>query len=168
MRINMHRRLCSSDRATPPAGKRRQGKSRFGHLHMRGMTLIELMTVIVVVAILGSIAVSSYRSYLIRTHRTEARMALLRLQAAQEKFFLQNNRYADTSQLPTAPPDGLGISTTTPSGNYTISIENYSDTTYRAVATAAGGQTADKTACQVLKIDQSGARDPQDSSECWK
>lgn len=139
-----------------------------GHPRMRGMTLIELMTVIVVVAILGSLAVSSYRSYLIRTNRTEARMVLLRLQAAQEKFFLQNNSYADTSQLPTAPPAGLGIATTTPNGNYTISIENHSDTTYTAVATAAGGQTADKSECQVLKIDQSGARDPQDSSGCWK
>jgi prepilin-type N-terminal cleavage/methylation domain-containing protein len=64
----------------------------------QGMTLIELMIVVIVVAILGTVAVSSYRSYLIRANRTEARMALLRVQAAQEKFFLQNNRYASNSE----------------------------------------------------------------------
>jgi type IV pilus assembly protein PilE len=74
----------------------------------QGMTLIELMIVVIVVAILGTVAVSSYRSYLIRANRTEARMALLRVQAAQEKFFLQNNRYASNSELATAPPSGLG------------------------------------------------------------
>ena len=30
-------------------------------------------------------------------------MALLRVQAAQEKFFLQNNRYADDDELATRP-----------------------------------------------------------------
>jgi len=135
---------------------------------MRGITLIELLTVIVVVAILGSIAVSSYRSYLIRTNRTEARMALLRVQAAQEKFFLQNNRYADNDELAANPPDGLGVPATTPSGFYTVAIEDYTTTTYTAVATATGGQTADTAACQVLSINQNGQRDPGDDSGCWR
>ncbi|HEY8540093.1 MAG TPA: type IV pilin protein [Steroidobacteraceae bacterium] len=135
---------------------------------VRGVTLIELMMVIIVVAILGSIAVSSYRSYLLRANRTEARMALLRVQAAQEKFFLQNNRYASNSQLATAPPAGLGIPTTTPKGFYTISIENWSDSTYTAVATAAGGQTKDVAACQRLTIDHTGARTPNEASGCWR
>lgn len=167
MRTDPHRQTGPMGGAELPRD-RHQGRPMLSRQKMHGMTLIELMTVIVVVAILSSIAVSSYRGYLVRTNRTEARMALLRLQAAQEKFFLQNNRYADTAELATAPPGGLGIPTTTPSGFYTISIENYSATTYRAVATAAAGQTADKTACRVLKIDQSGARVPADSSGCWK
>lgn len=133
-----------------------------------GMTLIELMTVIVVVAILASIAVSSYRSYLIRTNRTEARMALLRIQAAQEKFFLQNNQYADNDKLETNPPGGLGALAETPSGYYAISIEDYTATTYTAVATATAGQTQDKADCQTLKIKQDGSREPADSTGCWR
>lgn len=132
------------------------------------MTLIELMIVVIVVAILGTVAVSSYRSYLIRANRTEARMALLRVQAAQEKFFLQNNRYASNSELATAPPSGLGIPTTTPKGFYTISIENHSDNTYTAVATATGGQTQDVAECRRLTISHTGARTPGESSGCWR
>ena len=136
--------------------------------HMRGMTLIELMTVIVVVAVLGSIAVSSYRNYLIRTNRTEARMALLRVQTAQEKFFLQNNRYADDDELAAAPPAGLGVLTPTERGFYAITIEDYTATAYTAVATAAGGQLQDVAACRRFTIDETGARTPDDDSGCWR
>ena len=65
----------------------------------RGVTLLELMAVVVIIGVLGTLAVNSYRGYLLRANRTEARVALLRVQAAQEKFFLQNNRYADTAEL---------------------------------------------------------------------
>jgi len=136
--------------------------------HMRGVTLIELMTVIVVVAILGTIAVSSYRSYLLRTNRTEARMALLRVQAAQEKFFLQNNRYAGDAELALAPPAGLGVEATTPSGYYTIGLIDVTATTYTARAQAAAGQLDDTDACQTLTIDESGVREPDDHPECWR
>jgi type IV pilus assembly protein PilE len=133
-----------------------------------GITLLELMVVIAVVAILSTIAITSYRGYLMRTNRTEARTALLRVQTAQEKFFLQNNQYADNSELATAPPGGLGVPATTPSGFYAVSITDYTATTYTAVATAQGGQLDDKAACQTLKIKQDGSRDPPDSSGCWK
>ena len=151
--------------ATPLA--RCIGRTPLRH-RSRGMTLIELMTVVVVVAILGSIAVSSYRSYLLRTNRTEARMALLRIQAAQEKFFLQNNRYADNDELDDAPPAGLGVPTTTPSNYYTVSLTNVTDTTYTAQAVAANGQTQDKAACRTLTINHNGTRTPAQDSGCWR
>ncbi len=139
------------------------------HRNSHGVTLIELMVVIVVVAILGSIAVSSYRSYLLRTNRTEARMALLRVQAAQEKFFLQNNRYADNGELGTAPPAGLGVPASTPSGYYAITIsEDSTDTTYTAIATATGGQAQDTAACRTLTISEDGQRTPDNASGCWR
>src|SRR5690606_34262393 len=135
---------------------------------MRGITLIELMTVVAVVAILGTIAVSSYRSYLLRTNRTEAKTALLRVQAAQEKFFLQNNRYATNDELDDAPPAGLGIPTSTPSNYYTISLVNVTGTTYTAQAVAINGQTQDVAACQTLTINQNGTRTPAQNTGCWR
>ncbi|MFO7306850.1 MAG: type IV pilin protein [Gammaproteobacteria bacterium] len=136
---------------------------------MRGITLIELMVIVAVVAILGSLAVGSYRNYLIRAQRTEARMALLRIQAAQEKFFLQNNRYATDGQLTLSPPAGLGISRTTENGNYTLRLQTDSNgNRYRAVATATGGQTRDIAACRVLSIDQDGNKEPAANPECWR
>ena len=65
-----------------------------GCARQRGVTLIELMIVVVVLAILGSISVSTYRRYMLRANRTDATTMLLRIQVAQEKFFLQNNGYA--------------------------------------------------------------------------
>jgi len=52
----------------------------------RGVTLIELVVVAAVIAILASVAIPSYRSHVLRAHRTEARAALLALATAQEKF----------------------------------------------------------------------------------
>jgi type IV pilus assembly protein PilE len=153
-----------SNMIADPARTRRQ----FPRRYVRGMTLIELMVVIVVAAILGSIAVSSYRGYLLRTNRSEAKMALLRVQAAQEKFFLQNNRYATDDELEDAPPDGLGIPSSTPGNFYTISLVDVTDVTYTAKAVAKNGQTQDSAACLTLTINQNGRRTPDESSGCWR
>jgi type IV pilus assembly protein PilE len=132
-------------------------------VYSRGITLIELMVVVIVLGILGSIAVSSYRGYLLRSNRTEARIALLRVQAAQEKFFIQNSRYANPGEL----TSGLGVQTTTPGGKYTISLQTPSSTTYVATAAAAGRQTEDDSACHTMTINQLGARTPT-GDKCWR
>jgi type IV pilus assembly protein PilE len=134
----------------------------------RGVTLLELMAVVVIVGILGTIAVNSYRGYLLRTNRTEARMALLQLQAGQEKFFLQNNRYATQAEVYALPSaGGLGINATTPNGSYAITLPVSTNTTYTGRATAAAGQTADAAACLVLEITESGRRTPA-AGDCWR
>ncbi len=141
--------------------------------HASGFTLIELMVVIAVVAILGSLAVSTYRSYILRTNRTEGRMALLRIQVAQEKYFLQNNQYAqDIATVIAAPPAGLGIDLTaggvTTGGNYTLSFSAVTANTYTLQAVATGNQTKDTAACLTFTINEQGQRTPADSSGCWR
>ncbi len=137
----------------------------------QGFTLIELMITVALVAILASIAYPSYTSYIRRTHRSEATSTLLNIAAAQEKFFLQNNRYAGASvaeltDAPTDAPPGLGISSTTTHGHYTITLARPTTTTYTATATATGSQASD-TACATMTLDQAGARTPT-ASNCWK
>jgi type IV pilus assembly protein PilE len=141
--------------------------------HASGFTLIELMVVVSVIAVLGSIAVSTYRSYILRTNRTEARMALLSTQVAQEKYFLQNNQYApDIATVIAAPPGGLGINLTaagvTSGGNYTISFSAVTANTYTLQAVATGPQTKDTAACLTFTINDQGARTPADSTGCWR
>lgn len=130
-----------------------------------GMTLIELMIVVIIVAVLASIAVPSYRQYVLRTHRTEAKTALLNLAAAQEKHYLQNNTYAANSALSTAPPNGLGIVSPTENGWYTIAITAASNTAFSATATATGSQAAD-TQCATFTINQVGAKTAT-NTQCW-
>ena len=133
---------------------------------LQGVTLIELLVVIVIVAMMASASVPSYRRYVLRAHRVEAKTALLNLATAQERFYLQNNGYAGHSALATAPPDGLGLPGTTGNGWYTIAI-----TAASATATAAGAQTADGD-CTTFTIDSLGVRGATErggtpSTTCW-
>jgi type IV pilus assembly protein PilE len=136
----------------------------------RGFTLIELMIVVLVVAVLASIAVPSYRQYVLRSHRTEAKAALLNVAAAQEKFYLQNNTY--TTALTAAPPAGLGIAATTSNGYYNIAIGGANAATFSVTATATGTQTED-TACASFTIDALGVKSAKNkgngdnSAACW-
>lgn len=130
-----------------------------------GVTLIELMVVVVIVAILASIAIPSYREYVIRTHRTEAKSALLSLAASQEKFYVQNNRYAEDDELTDAPPAGLGMPATTENGWYELEITAADATAFSATATAVGGQAQDSR-CAEFSIDQAGVKDAT-NDDCW-
>ena len=137
----------------------------------QGVTLIELLIVVVIVAIMASAAMPNYGRYVLRAHRVEAKSALLNLATAQEKFYLQNNRYAVHSALATAPPIGLGLPETTGNGRYTIAITASSTTAFSATATAAGTQTADGD-CATFTIDSLGVRGATDrggtaATACW-
>jgi type IV pilus assembly protein PilE len=139
--------------------------------HARGFTLIELMTVVVVAAILTGLAVSSYRNSMLRAQRTNATTALLNIASAQEKFFLQNNRYADNAERLAAPPGGLGIAD--PAG-YTIRVDSADFTRqFTLVATATGTQAQDND-CASFTLTQDGLRTAQNSGgaanteRCWR
>lgn len=133
------------------------------HARIRGMTLIELMIVILIIGILAGVAIPSYRAYMVRSQRTDATAALLRLASAQEKFYLQNNRYADDDELDTAPPAGLGIDGTE-HGWYTLSITDAdaSGWSAQAVAVSSGPQAADES-CEVFTLNSRGVKGASDA-----
>lgn len=150
------------------------------HQHMsrgsaRGFSLIELMIVVAVVSILATLATASYRRYMLRTNRTEGRIALLAIQTAQERYFLQNNAYAQDMATVIAPANagGLGVTSltaagVTPNGYYTISFAAVTANTYTIQAVATGPQTKDTAACLTFTVNEQGARTPADSTGCWK
>ena len=138
----------------------------------RGMTLIELMVVVAIVAILSTLAVGSYRRYVLRANRTDATSALLRIQVGEEKFFLQNNTY--TTNVTAAPPAGLGVASPTPNGFYNVTVvpdpnsTNSIATSFLATAAAQGTQTQD-TSCLTLTITDQGQRSSAPSTTaCWR
>lgn len=137
-----------------------------------GFTLVELLIAMVIAAILAAIAVPSYRSYVQRTQRTEARQALTQARAAQERFFLQYNRYA--AEISTASPQGLGLPNPTVNGLYELEVAlNATGYTLRATPVSGAGQQ-DDVRCAVLTVDESGRRGATDSGgadttgECWR
>jgi type IV pilus assembly protein PilE len=135
-----------------------------------GITLIELMVVVTVVAILAGIGVPTYRQYMIRTNRTEAKTALLQLQVAQEKFYLQNNAY--TANVTAAPPAGLGLPATTDQGFYGIAVAlGAGGQSFTATATpVVGGGQDDDSKCTAFSITNAGTRGatgPLGTDGCW-
>jgi type IV pilus assembly protein PilE len=124
------------------------------------MSLVELLTVVAIVGILGSVALSSYRGSMMRSNRTEGTSALLKIQVAQEKYYLNQNAYATTLAQ-------LKMNTQTERGLYTLSLAGVTATGYTARATAMNGQAGDKE-CPVLSINASGQRLPSPATtKCW-
>jgi len=131
-----------------------------------GFTLLELMIVVVVISILSALAISSYRSYAVRTHRTDAQRTLIDLAGRQERFFYSHNVYTSTLA------DLSGTSTMVGNGEYyTISIPSASSTDYTITATAVGNQQRDDALCQTLSLERSGTQSSTGSTandpKCW-
>jgi type IV pilus assembly protein PilE len=133
---------------------------------------MELMVVVVIIGVLAAIAVPSYRRYLLRTQRSEAKIALLQLQTAEEKFYLQNNAFTD--KVKDASPTGLGLPMTTETGKYAITVKLGDEAqTFEATAAPAtgGGQTDDKE-CKSFTINNLGKRGidggSKDAQYCWR
>ena len=130
---------------------------------MRGISLIELLIVIVIIGIMAAIAYPSYRQFVTRAKRTEAKAALLQIAQNQERFYLQNNTYtADMTQL--GFPVGAGFITDTDSYSITVTAADAND--FSAVATY---QMADAEAgkCLTFNIDGRGGKTSGPLADCW-
>jgi type IV pilus assembly protein PilE len=138
-------------------------------MYPRGITLFELLIVLVVLGIVAAFALPAYRQHMLRVNRTEAMTALLELQSAEETFYLRHGAF--TASTEAAPPDGLGLVNT--SNKYTVAVALAADgQSYIASATptASGGQEADRE-CLAFSVDARGRRavsGTADTQRCWK
>lgn len=117
-----------------------------------GFSLIELMISVAVVAILATIALPSYQSYIVKSNRTEAKTALVNLSASLESYYTENHTYA------TATVTGLNGTTQTTNGYYTLAITNLTASSYTLTATPNGSQATQDTACQTLTLTNTGQK----------
>ena len=146
----------------------------------RGFTLVELMVVVAIVAILGTIAVSSYTSSVRKSRRTEARTALLDLASREERFMSTNSTYSDI-------PADLGYATAFPitigSGYYqlnkptvtaAVSAPTPAPATFTLTVQPVAGKGQDKDApCQSFTVDSTGTQKAtaqggtDNTGTCW-
>jgi type IV pilus assembly protein PilE len=125
----------------------------------KGLTLIELLIVIVIVGVLAAIAIPTYSNYMIRARRADAKTALEQVRAAQEMFRAERGRYAnnaDDGNALTALQTTLGGVPAT-QGDYNISFTLANRTSFTAQAAPfANRQIPDGN----LTINQSGVKSP--------
>jgi type IV pilus assembly protein PilE len=121
----------------------------------KGLTLIELVIVIVVVGILAAIAIPMYSNYMIRARRADAKTALEQLRGAQEMRRAERGSY-ETDIVALRTTWGAPAATV---GDYNITMPVATATTYTGTATP---NTARQTPDGPLTIDQDGVKSPAD------
>jgi type IV pilus assembly protein PilE len=129
----------------------------------RGVTLMELMAVVVIVGTLAAIAYPSYREQVRRSNRTEARVALEQTAGALEKCYTRYMMYNDNANCPAANQFNAGAGFNTPRGFYRITAPTLNGVQFTVRADAQGGQATD-TACARLELTEAGNRTP---ATCW-
>ncbi len=118
----------------------------------KGFTLIELMIVMAIVAILGMIAVPSYRNYMITARRSDATQNLTKLTMALENCYSLNNTYEncisnDQTSL---------LSDVSAFYDFTSVVDR--NHYYLTVTAARGTQVNDIDECKTLTVNHLGRR----------
>ena len=142
----------------------------------RGVTLIELMIVIVILAVIASFAYPSYINYVVDAKRTAATSILLQVADRQQQFFMDNKRFAnDLTNLGFAnnplvvADDGRTMANAADSeSTYSVALSNVTATTYTVTAAPLNGQAARDTECGSMTLNQTLTKGSGGGSDCWK
>jgi type IV pilus assembly protein PilE len=146
----------------------------------RGVTLIELVVTMVIVAILAAVAIPSYSSYIMKSRRTEAKSTLLNMASLEERFFSTNNSYS-TDPATLGYPTGTTVPFTVGNGYYQISALTVVPAVAPVNATSVGtpatysitaqpiGQQANDSACLTFTITSGGVQTSTGTgTTCWQ
>jgi type IV pilus assembly protein PilE len=150
----------------------RQAQSR---ARQTGVTLIELMVVVIVLAILTAVALPSYTQFIIRAKRSAGKSMLLQVADRQQQFFMDNKQYSASLAALGFPADTFMIGddgTFLADGDgdrvYNLSLANTTAMTYTATATPQLRQAAKDTDCANLTLTHTGVKgNSAGGNNCW-
>jgi type IV pilus assembly protein PilE len=129
-----------------------------------GFSLLEVLIVLTLIAILTSIALPIYSSYLIDARRLEAASWLTKLALAMEQYYVGHNSYKDAT-LTT-----LQFSEWIVKNNYQLIIQSANDHDYILVAKPSATQAEKDTRCGSLTLNALGEKNSSgtgDKHDCW-
>ena len=113
-----------------------------------GFTLIEMMIVTAIAGVLSSVAYPSFMGQVQKARRTDAVVAAMQVQWAQERWRSNNMAYGSLAEI--------GMSATSPAGHYTLQLGSPSASGYEVLVTATGAQARDAN-CAFLRLAMQGA-----------
>lgn len=136
----------------------------------RGFTLIELVTVMAIIAILSAIAIPQYFQFIARGHRSEARATLTHAAQWMERWRTERGSYQNPQNLPNPPqlPASLQNSPASGPAIYNITVATPTPATYTLTATPIGPMLND--GCGNFTLDSTGLRGRSgalDINICW-
>jgi type IV pilus assembly protein PilE len=125
----------------------------------KGITLIELLTVIAIVGVLAAVAIPTYRGYMQRGRRADAKTSLEQTRAAQEmrRAELGSYRTGTSADIITALQSSWG-GTAARVGDYDLSFTVTTGTTFTVRATP---YTSRQSSDGWLQIDHLGNKTSQ-------
>ena len=133
----------------------------------RGLTLVELMVVVAVMAIIATVAYPMYTAQVQKTRRADAKIALESIAMAQERFYTVSGFYAGTlSSLQVSAAVQGGASD---EGYYNVVVTNPGGTQFFAATASGTGRQAGDTDCASFTINQQGVKTATDGggTNCW-
>lgn len=131
----------------------------------RGITLIELIIAVGVVAILGAIAYPSYLEHVKSTRRGEAKAALLELSQFMERKFSADGCYKCASETITLPFTQVPRDGGTKYYDLRLASSPAADSaSYTLEAVPTGRMSGDS--CGTFKLDQTATKTAAEA-ECW-
>ena len=120
----------------------------------RGITLLELIITVAIIAILASIAYPSYQAHMLKSRRAEALEHLLSAQLKQEEQRVTSGSYTtDFALLGGASIDHYTFTSTVSGASYTLTA-----------TVSSGSPQLKDTGCTSLTINQQDQKTP---ANCW-
>ena len=113
-----------------------------------GFTLIELLAGVSIAGVLASIAYPSLEAPILKARRTDALVALMQLQMAEERWHSNHRRYATLAELNTASASANRF--------YTLQVVSADEDGFALRAAANGSQSRDRD-CRYITLSSSGA-----------
>jgi type IV pilus assembly protein PilE len=125
----------------------------------RGVTLIELMVALAILAIIAAVAYPSFSEQVARGKRAEARSLMLESTQWMERFYSENYRYdKNTADVAVATLYAAAYPQVPASGSktYSLTLEDLAAATYTLVAERSGSMASDR--CGDYMITHTGAK----------